>query len=1726
MSSSNAATPDPNAPPTYVADAVTDPAAAINELRSILSTLHTHTRDAFVDRDNRHNTLQALHSNLQAVVDAIPPPAVPAPLPSLGRPPKGAKLGQFLGKVQDVERFLQDLKDDIELQGSSFATDRQKVLYMITFLRDTQTAHDWVAGTRVSHPNYFNDFKTFTDAFEAHFGSPNKVDEALCKLNALKQSGSASSYAARFREISAALPQEEFFLSNMFFNGLKQEVQRWILQLPDGKNGSLDDLVTRAIDSDNRLHKWSRNTRSTSASGTSPKPPTTSTTPSTFQTTAGPAPMELGATCIMKPLNPTEKERSPQREEQLQGQGLGKSYPASLSAIGPAGTSLSVTTPTSPAPIARTRSDSCRSSCPASTFPSLILSASFSDPPHFYVPLVLSVPGSDPISTYGFLDSGASCSHISESFALAHSLPTCRLDIPQIVHTVDNRPLLSGALTDKCLATVSIGDIHFEQLALGVVSMSYPVILGFDWLRSHNPTINWESGTLTLSCCRVDAPGPLVILSVDPSLFVTPASPTPEPGHSLGPSPIFSTHIVSAETPTIKPSPVALPPSPSVAPLGPSPSHSDSATPPRSPDIWLVGAAQFSKYACRSGNFTGRISFSPIHSISSASPADPAASTPEDCKRKIRSSLPEPYWDFASVFDPVKVDTLPPRRPYNMKIDLEDGKTPPFGPIYLLTQDKRAALADYIDKNLAKGFICRSTSSAASPILFVKRKSGKLCLCVNYQGLNAITKRNRYPLPLISDLLNRVNGCKIFSKINLKNAFNLIRIAAGDEWKTAFCTNLGLFEYLVMPFGLTNAPATFQALIQDVLRDLLDITCVVYLDDILIFSCSKSEHIDHVRAVLKRLQAHGLFANAKKCEFHRTKVEYLGYLITVNGISMHPSKLESISSWPVPRSVKDIQSFLGFTNFYRRFIAHYALICKPLNNLTHKDVPLGPQGSLTLTDNALRSFNDLKEAFQSRPVLRHFNPVLPSTLLTDASDFAILGIHCQPDGSGALHPVAFFLRKLTPAKINYKIYDKEMLAIVESLRHMRPWLLGTLTPVSIVTDHRNLEYFMSTRVLNRQQARWSLFLADFNFSLSYAPGSCNPADAPSRRPDYVPKEGDRTLTGQQQLLLGPRHFAPLANASALHVCALSSFISAPIHSQLAATFSVGDPDFLSRLKQAVASDSQWLEALKSNDPDFRSANGTALHRNKLYVPAPLRVEVLRSRHDAILAGHPGRAGTFELVSRNFSWPGLCCFVRAYVTGCDLCARTKAEQHRPYGLLQPLKVPSRPWKSISMDFIVKLPTSHGCDTIWVVVDCFLKMAHFIPTVETIKAPDLARLFLQHIFQAHGLPDTIISDRGSIFVSQFWTRLHELIGVRLKHSTAYHPRTNGQTERINQILKAYLRCYTSYQQDDWVDYLPLAEFAYNNRTLSSSQQSPFYANYGFHPTFEPRINSDTTVPAAEDLSARLSLIHDELRAKLTHSQADAAQQFNRSVKPAPNFIIGDRVWLLRCNIKTTRPSDKLNYRKLGPFKIVAARGPVSFQLELPPSLSCLHPVFHVSLLEPYHSPSDIPGRVEPAPPPVFLDGDSTPWREVDKILDCRKIGRRYDYFVSWKGLTPDENSWVPLLDMSTGLNELIERFHCRTTNRRLPRPPPLLLYPTKPRGPPSNNSPLNPSTPDDNAAAPFEPVRLPTPPPERHVGYTPATQTTLRSGRVSHPCPRPDTSPPPTKRSSKRLTGARP
>ena len=1406
-----------------------------------------------------------------------------------------------------------------------------------------------------------------------------------------------------------------------------------------------------------------------------------------------------------------------------------------------------------------------------------------SSPDHFFISIVLSFPSHKPIHTYALVDCGATNSFISLSFANRHSLPRRLKDAPVPITAVDDRPIATGFVTHDVVASVRIKS-HSETLTLGVVSgIPYPLILGLDWLQRHNPAIDWAHRQLTLSCCGANPALPVFALNqgrglgrvnlVSSSQVFAPtsvglglglngrtpsssrppgferfgqASPSPTTPHSTTQSalrlsstilPHYAPHLSFPVLPRPRdesgtgrgqtgslPLSVASPGFP-FAPLHSTPVPAPSTVPL---NIAFINSARFRKYA--RNNPTAVLQYHPLgspgYAIAAASLGDPPATShgppdpppepppPDD----FLSHVPEKYHAFASVFSPVDVEKLPPHRPgFDASIEVEEGKSPPFGPLYHLSQDERKALFEYVESNLSKGFIRRSTSPAGSPVLFVRKKTGELRLCVDYRGLNAITKKNRYPLPLVDDLLDRVQGCKLFTVIDLKNAFNLIRIHDGDEWKTAFRTHLGLFEYTVMPFGLTNAPGIFQGFIQDVLRDLLDVVCVVYIDDILIFSRSQEEHDEHVKLVLDRLRSAGLFANAKKCSFDQSEVEYLGFLLGTQGIKMNPHKLDTIADWPPPASIKDVQSFLGFTNFYRRFIDRYARIVAPLNALTRKDRATAP---FVLTDDAADAFHALKHAFTSSPLLRHFDPSLPSTLCTDASDFAIAGVLHQPDPDGLLHPVAYFSRKLTPAEINYEVYDKELLAIVESFRDMRAWLIGTDVPVAVVSDHKNLEHFMSSRVLNRHQARWSMFLSEFNFRLDYAPGLKNPADAPSRRADFAPREGDAVLHENHRVLLTPLHTECLFTQPA------STPSTPPLKTiKIAAitTLSVDNSELLERYKTALAADSEWRDALARGSEDFKVEDNLVFHLGRLFVPLSMRPSILHLCHDSAISGHPGRARTLALVSRDYSWPGIASYVRNYVRACDTCGRIKTPRHKPFGLLQPLAAPFRPWGSITMDYIVKLPLSHGYDSIWVVCDRLTRYAHFIPCNESLDAPGLAWLFLDRIFRYHGLPDSIISDRGSTFVSEFWRELTSLLQVELRHSTAYHPQTDGLTERTNQTLEGYLRAYVSYQQDDWVDYLPLAEFAFNNHVNSSTKQTPFFATYGFHPAFSPRLSLDSNVPAASDLATRLERLHAELRAELKHAQDVQARYYNKRVSDGPRFKPGDLVWLLRRNIKTTRPSDKLDHRRLGPFPVDRAVSDTAYKLHLPTYLSRLHPVFHISLLEPYHDPSQFHAPALPAPFELAPDDSA---RTLDSILDARKLGQRYEYLVRWKGLSAEEDSWVPLSEIPTTSDEMVDRFHRR--HPRAPRPPAIVLSHSAHTAFNTNNNsspsaPQVPSVPTPSAPAASAPRRrrapaVPSaaprprsPAPVRQnlrSEYVPPMQTTLRSGRVSRPPQPPD------------------
>lgn len=451
-----------------------------------------------------------------------------------------------------------------------------------------------------------------------------------------------------------------------------------------------------------------------------------------------------------------------------------------------------------------------------------------------------------------------------------------------------------------------------------------------------------------------------------------------------------------------------------------------------------------------------------------------------------KPSLPPHYADFSDVFCKQLADRLPPHRPYDCPIDLLPNSKIPFGRVYPLSQPELQHLKTYLEENLQKGFIRPSTSPAGAGMFFVTNKDKTLRPIIGYRELNKVTIKNRYPLPLIPDLIERLKSATVFTKLDLRGAYNLVRIRKGDEWKTAFRTRYGLFEYLVMPFGLTNAPATFQHFVNDIFRDLLDVCVVIYLDDILIYSDTLDSHRQHVRWVLSRLRTHKLYAKLEKCSFETDSISFLGYIISRSGLQMDPQKVDCIKTWPSPRNRKELQRFLGFANYYRKFIRNFSALVKPLTLLTSSLTPFrwGPP--------AQQAFELLKSKFTTAPILRLPDPSLQFTLEVDASDKAVGAVLSQkPDSTSPLHPVAFFSKTLSPAEKNYPVGEKELLAIKLALENWRHLLEGTELPTIIYTDHSNLQYMQRCKTLSSRQMRWMIFFERFNYLLTYRPGTRN-----------------------------------------------------------------------------------------------------------------------------------------------------------------------------------------------------------------------------------------------------------------------------------------------------------------------------------------------------------------------------------------------------------------------------------------------------------------------------------------------------------------------------------------------------------------------------------------------------------------------------------------------------------
>jgi hypothetical protein len=943
--------------------------------------------------------------------------------------------------------------------------------------------------------------------------------------------------------------------------------------------------------------------------------------------------------------------------------------------------------------------------------------------------------------------------------------------------------------------------------------------------------------------------------------------------------------------------------------------------------------------------------------------------------------------EFDELFEPMPAG-LPPQRTADHRIELVPGSIPPSRSSYRMSSSELEALRKQLHELLEQGKIQPSKSPYGAPVLFVKKKSGELRLCVDYRALNKQTVRNTSQMPRQDELLDRLRGSRFFTKMDMRSGYHLVRVHPDDVHKTAFNTRYGHYEWNVLPFGLTNAPATFQTLMNEIFADFIDVFVIVYLDDILIFSNTIEEHRVHVRQVLERLRKHSLYANREKCEFGRKSIQFLGHIISQDGISMEPSKLNHIRDWPVPKSIEDIRSFLGLTGYYRRFIHKFSHIAAPLSNLTRKNA------RFLWTTTEQKAFDELKTAMTTGPVLIVPDDSLPFTVTTDASNYAVGAALSQDQGHG-LQPVAFMSHRMSPAQSNYPTHEQELLAVIRALSEWRHYLDGRR--FTIITDHHSLTYLQTQPKLSKRQVRWITQLADFDFDIVYRPGKDNVvADALSRRPDHRVSDDKE----DQSYLAG-------LNLHQLHI----------------------GGDLLEEIRRAYVNDPECAAALKNPSTSVYKIRHGLLYRpdDRLRIPKDdsIKGTLLFEAHDSILCGHVGVNKTARMVGQLFDWPNLRQDVRQYVSTCVGCQANKASNQKPIGLMQPLPIPTRRWETVTMDLITHLPMSRQQnDAIIVFVDKLSKMVHYAACKTTVTAPEVARIFFQQIVRHHGVPNAIVSDRDPRFVSHFWQSLWKELGSKLKMSTAYHPQTDGQTERSNRTLEDMLRAYVNYAQDDWDEKLVALEIAVNNNTQDSTGFTPFYLNSGQHPHFPLSMlieKSDN-----EMAQTMLRTLRDHIEQAKQHLLAaqQRQSQYADESKREFEFKIGDQVMLSTENMNVGERARKLCAKFAGPHKIIAHPTANTYRLDLPPELSRLYPVFNSSTLKAFKSDE---GRFANRPqinrPPAIIDAGKEQY--MIEAIQAYRVRRGVGYFlVKWQGYGDSESSWRPITEVNAP--HLVERF----------------------------------------------------------------------------------------------------
>lgn len=984
------------------------------------------------------------------------------------------------------------------------------------------------------------------------------------------------------------------------------------------------------------------------------------------------------------------------------------------------------------------------------------------------------------------------------------------------------------------------------------------------------------------------------------------------------------------------------------------------------------------------------------------------------------------------------------------KIELKPG-TSPFGRYgSRMTAEDTETARTMLKELLQKGFIRPSQSPWGSPMFLVDKPQspGEKRMVIDYRALNAATIRNRYPLPRVDELFDQLQGAMYFSKIDLRTGYWQIKIAAEDVPKTAFTSRHGHYEWLVLPMGLTNAPAAFMSLMENTFREELDKFVLVFLDDILVYSRTLEEHERHLEQVLERLAANKLYAKMSKCEFFRQEVQFLGHMVGRKGVRMQDDKVRAVREWPTPSCQKEVEQFLGLAGYYRKFIKDFSKLAAPLSELTgtpgkgKKKAGTASKKPFVWENKQDEAFRRLQAAICVAPVLALPDPRKEFLVQTDASGYATGAVLLQAYPGGN-RPIAFLSKKMDKAERNYPVHEQELLAIMNALKAWRHYLGGR--HFTVLSDHESLQYVKTSEMATPRQVRWASHMAEFDFEIKYVPGEANAAaDALSRGAAGGPEE-ERLITSIM------RHHR---EQRAIHVSAAVELAPLPVKIAAAAQ---RDQEYAELLQQ-TRGQLEHRGLVKGSGIIYQQVGEEWVMR----VPNDerLRTYLLQAAHDTLFGGHRGAAATAEWLKKRVYWQGMDEEVKRYVRSCDPCSRSKPDNRGRQGLPMSIDMPNRPWACWCMDFIGPLPkTVRGHDMIMTVIDKFTRYTYYIPMSTKATAQEVFSLLERYVLAERDMPEFIISDRDSKFTSHFWQSLWQEWGTKLKRSTAFHPQTDGLTERANRTLVEMLRSFVDADQLNWDVLLPWMQIANNDAKCQSTGKTPFEMNNGRtrRTLLDVELQAAGVAtrgayPGAKELADRIKKIHSEatqLAIKAQEKQRKDSEQGRREAE----IKAGDKVYLSRENLREkfgdAERARKLEARFYGPFLVEAMVGPNAARLKLPNGWK-IHNEINLEYLKLYvDGQAAFPDRVghndRPGPElendpaaggPARVEPED-PTYEVEAIIGRKQRGGDVQYKVKWKGWPIEFASWEGLDNLENSM-ELVEEYdHAQPRNGRRQR-----------------------------------------------------------------------------------------